>query len=832
MSKHNGKHFIIQGGKAECSQGTKEANFKVTSHKKHYMNGEGSDDYLAVTEEDVQFNPPVQSFGECRLRPKPGGGFLPCIFAPAGKWQETYQKVKIQDKALLTEISKLPCVTGGEITVTDHGQRSEISLQNIKNADATYMEALNPLINFKAYQDEVLGNINPYLGTDQEEPEIKKLELQNIDGEEQTEFSFSERVRVKAFCVGLAGKQITFELTEQTTQHTQQLSALVDDKGMTTVDFSLSNCYVKLNFSSNNEEVEELDFNITAKPNEESLESTTVKTKGKIINSLLPLKRFKPPKGRSVVTVGSAEVDEKDLLSQMETVETEVITHFRPHKNWKGEFGFDWFREQNNEIKDKFDYNLMVGRYYKFKDSELLPSFSDNDFENLLKKHFTQKERSKFPKRGENGTYSPFYISDGNSWYYNRTDVIIKEDGTETNGKTIVECIENFKLDPQFAPKDNSLNELKKEYEFFKYDTQVGKGLKKEVAYLASYLYLFPEDENYGINTAQLQLHTKVIDGDKPDFMYFRIQDENTAPLVVPETYTQEQIDQEIAETENNKFIGIDQTKISKLKKNNKISITCKTAKGFDNDKWIVALVAIKQKDGSYKVSLAGGLKLLKPEVKELDVLVIHTKLGTRKSDDFGEPKRKWLEPFKNYMGQALIKVNIIKTDNKGEPIEINLSQNEESKKMYRLRGSNLLEEKKGFSNHMSRVFYAEYPELNKKPNTLKLFFLDVEKYENVIIQGEPNRKDTRGTAFGNYLVRLFSKHEIETIVHESFHALGLAHSFKYEPTHYVFKAMETDNIMDYSDWDKYPCSGKPHTPIKAYTTWQWQWRIVRIRIN
>jgi hypothetical protein len=112
-SPHDGKHFVIQKGKAQCNQGDLFPQFKVTSHQKHYWNNEdGQADYLAVTEDDLQFNPQGPSFGKCKLKPTPGG-YLPCAYAPAGKWQKTYEKVKVMDKSCVTEISELMCSTGG-----------------------------------------------------------------------------------------------------------------------------------------------------------------------------------------------------------------------------------------------------------------------------------------------------------------------------------------------------------------------------------------------------------------------------------------------------------------------------------------------------------------------------------------------------------------------------------------------------------------------------------------------------------------------------------------------------------------------------------------------
>ncbi len=127
-NEHENKHFAIQKGKAICDKGTKFPNFKVTSHQKHYWNDDsGNADYLAVTEDDVQFNPPAVPFGSCALKNN-----QPCSFSAAGKWKKTYEKVKVLGKSCLTEISELQCTIGGKIKVMDHGQKAELSKQNFR----------------------------------------------------------------------------------------------------------------------------------------------------------------------------------------------------------------------------------------------------------------------------------------------------------------------------------------------------------------------------------------------------------------------------------------------------------------------------------------------------------------------------------------------------------------------------------------------------------------------------------------------------------------------------------------------------------------------------
>lgn len=162
-SEHDGKYFVIQKGKAKCNQGISFPNFKVTSHQKHYWNDEkGEADYLAVTEDDLQFSPSVQPFGaQCKLQPT-SSGYKPCSYSPAGKWQKCYEKVKVMDKSCLTELSELQCVIGGKITVMKHGQQSEIGKSNVMNADAKEQHVYNPVVDFEEFQDEISGDYSKY----------------------------------------------------------------------------------------------------------------------------------------------------------------------------------------------------------------------------------------------------------------------------------------------------------------------------------------------------------------------------------------------------------------------------------------------------------------------------------------------------------------------------------------------------------------------------------------------------------------------------------------------------------------------------------------------
>lgn len=130
----------------KCYHGFKSPKFKVISHQKYYWNNaDGETDYLAVTEDDLTLDPFAMPFGQCKLKPS-SGGYLPCSYAPVGKWQKPYEKVKVMEHSCLTEVSELMCAVGGKITIMKHGQQNEAGKSNAANADPTEQGMYNPVM--------------------------------------------------------------------------------------------------------------------------------------------------------------------------------------------------------------------------------------------------------------------------------------------------------------------------------------------------------------------------------------------------------------------------------------------------------------------------------------------------------------------------------------------------------------------------------------------------------------------------------------------------------------------------------------------------------------
>lgn len=75
---------------------------------------------------------------------------------------------------------------------------------------------------------------------------------------------------------------------------------------------------------------------------------------------------------------------------------------------------------------------------------------------------------------------------------------------------------------------------------------------------------------------------------------------------------------------------------------------------------------------------------------------------------------------------------------------------------------------------------------------------------------------------FGVY----FKTHNKATVAHETMHAMNLAHTFdgKSLSAKYTYKAMKTNNILDYSHLNK--------PPIERFCLFSWQWKILNNNIE
>ena len=64
----------------------------------------------------------------------------------------------------------------------------------------------------------------------------------------------------------------------------------------------------------------------------------------------------------------------------IEEIKTKCLVHFRPHNDWKGEYGFDWFRTGDTGMEGDNNFNDIIGFYYESKDKNAKKFENANDW--------------------------------------------------------------------------------------------------------------------------------------------------------------------------------------------------------------------------------------------------------------------------------------------------------------------------------------------------------------------------------------------------------------------------------------------------------------------
>ena len=460
-SEHNGKHFVIQKGKAICDKGTSFPNFKVTSHQKHYWNdSDGKDDYLAVTEDDLQFNPIAVPFGNCSSK-----NGQPCSFAPAGKWTKPYDKVKVMGKSCLTEISELQCAIGGKIKVMNHGQTAEITKQNVKNADVELLSHINPFFDFREFLDEIemdesadLNSEETFSTTEQRITKVSLFTTDDILINDETVLKYNQTLKVKVYTENMPKELLKISLFENNGEENKKVAEATKStsgKGFLWCEFKLpldfsEMTHAMLNGSS--EKIHEyyvLVESETPTKTENKIEEVTVKGKYKKQIGIDPI----PKTGRSV-----SIVQETSIVIEQTPIQSKCVVQFRPKNNWKGEdYGFDWMRlGETTDFGDTYYKDLIAEQYSDSKFTNLETDVNEYDgyfktssslFTKLRNEYGVFSVPWKKNKEGKNDEYFCSWLS-----LYPQKIKDKKGDSIDskfTNTKALLSLIVEVKEEPQ-----------------------------------------------------------------------------------------------------------------------------------------------------------------------------------------------------------------------------------------------------------------------------------------------------------------------------------------------------------------------------------------------
>jgi hypothetical protein len=149
------KFIVVQGATCKCSLSVAPQTDTLLVHTqlKDYANDKDGSKKRIATDKEIGLTLQKNSFGNCKMQPT-GSSFLPCV-AMITKWSNVYENVIMSnDGKILLEDSKASCAIGGPdcISIVNHGQITEVSYQNAKNANPVIHAQLNPLVDIKGIE--------------------------------------------------------------------------------------------------------------------------------------------------------------------------------------------------------------------------------------------------------------------------------------------------------------------------------------------------------------------------------------------------------------------------------------------------------------------------------------------------------------------------------------------------------------------------------------------------------------------------------------------------------------------------------------------------------
>lgn len=534
--------------------------------------------------------------------------------------------------------------------------------------------------------------------------------------------------------------------------------------------------------------------------------------------------------------MGNETSTEATKVEDYKDIDSRCIVKFRPADDWKGEYGFDWFREGdygeelNNNGGRKFSHyenDNVVGRYFgeiylcRYGNLDILHNkdeFTDSNNNTLYLASILYQSKRFFYSKSICAT-CPSYNNNSCSrnLYYNPEEAMasagtpVKVD-PDISEKALVHS-PSFEFDkkeasgksiPKFYEK-----ELKKKY------TPIPIKNKSNNYYVPTINLLY-EGAGCVEKTVKLLIHAKDILS-----IEFVVEEGTRGIILNP--------------------IGILGINNGDLEHKLKISITSEFATNT-KDVSIRAIATHKKGvistlfDGDLEKTLAGKINILKYEPKYINVVIVPIFVDNHvpsNLNDMLEEEKKRLEKF---FSQAQIvplvdtnkpindqkSLRMIKTlidaasdygrDRLGHPVRILV-------KTVTVRNTTFDGQviTSGTSLHVEfeKLFLGEPYDDNIK-NAYKVFYILKEGNCAGQTAGFPN--DTPKPPKN---VIVFEPHRDETASHELFHRLGLRHSFA-NLSSYTFQKYSTSNIMDYAI----------STGLKRLSLWKWQWDEIRKQLD
>lgn len=239
-----------------------------------------------------------------------------------------------------------------------------------------------------------------------------------------------------------------------------------------------------------------------------------------------------------------------------------------------------------------------------------------------------------------------------------------------------------------------------------------------------------------------------------------------------------------------------------------------KKDKVIEKDEYIEVLA-----DGKF----AGKLKVLpNDKIHRRKVKIVIVKVWTNFKGK-GRPNKPTLSGRTKELKKYLQKQALVKPVFEHAVVDVSKKDSAFNKKFVD-KGKIKSRVQESLQKHLNKILYDKYDAKNKDYRDFyKLYFINEKAISSSgtgNLYGAAYDIPTKSNPLESKSVAIYSPgFKDSTLAHETFHAMGLYHSFDNDGE-FTFQQDETDNIMDYSDVGKHK--------IPVISTWQWQWPIIQ----